>query len=239
MLPAVIKAIYPPQCVGCGTLTDRDFALCGSCWHDTPFLTGLVCDACGTSLPGHGSSEGVLCDDCLQTARPWNKGRAALAYEDLGRRFVLQLKHGDRTDLSRPMAAWMARAAEPILPEAPIIVPVPLHPIRLFVRRYNQAAELGQGLSRVLGFPQVPDALIRTRSTPSLGKMSKEERFRTMQDLFELRPKRQKAIEGRDILLVDDVMTSGATLAACTTALLAGGAHLVNVVTLARAAKAH
>lgn len=238
MLPAAIRALYPPQCMGCGDATERDFALCGACWHDTPFLSGLVCDACGAGLPGQAdTSTDMLCDDCLRTARPWIRGRAALAYRDNGRRFALQLKHGDRTDLARPLAAWMASAVRPIITSPVTVVPVPLHRSRLFTRRFNQAALLGKGVARGLGALNCPDALLRTRRTPPLKGMTRDERFREMLDVFEVNRRRVGAILDQDILLVDDVMTTGATLGACTQALLDGGASRVFVVTLARASK--
>lgn len=98
-MQALLRLIYPPQCLSCGAEVDTDFALCPACWRDTPFITGLVCDGCGTPLPGE-ESTAVHCDDCLTLARPWDQGRAALLYRDKGRGFVLSLKHGDRGDLA-------------------------------------------------------------------------------------------------------------------------------------------
>ncbi len=239
MLPAMIRAIYPPSCMGCGAPAEREHALCGPCWRDTPFIVGLVCDACGAPLPGTGEgTEGLMCDDCLQVARPWDRGRAALVYRDTARRFVLRLKHGDRTELARPLAAWMAAAARPLIGTAPVIlVPVPLHRGRLFSRLYNQSALLAKEMARSLHQAALVDGLVRTRRTPSLGGLSRDDRFRTLQNAFAVPPRRAARIEGQDILLVDDVMTSGATLAACTEALHAAGAARVCVVTLARATK--
>ena len=239
MLPAAIRAIYPPSCMGCAEPALEDHALCGRCWRDTPFISGLVCDLCGVALPGEGaSSDGLVCDDCMKIARPWNRGRSTLEYRDRARRFVLQLKHGDRTDLARPLAAWMARAAQPLLTGPALLVPVPLHRTRLFARRYNQAALLAKGMGESLDQPTGLDVLLRTVRTPLLGGLNRDERFRTLADIFAVSQKRRDQIEDRHILLVDDVMTTGATLAACTEALMAAGAQIVDVVTLARATKA-
>ena len=238
MLPAALRAIYPARCMACGEPADREHALCGPCWRDTPFIVGLVCDLCGTSLPGQGeNSEGLACDECLRVARPWHKGRAALQYRDNARRFVLQLKHGDKTELARPLAAWMAAAARSLVTGSVVIVPVPLHRTRLFTRRFNQSALLAQRMSQSLGQPACLDALTRTRRTASLGGLSREDRFRMLDSSIAVTPRRAGQIRGRNILLVDDVMTTGATLAACTEALIAGGAGKIDVVTLARAAK--
>ena len=239
MLPAAIKAIYPPTCMGCGEPADRDHALCGPCWRETPFIVGLTCDHCGVPLPGEEmNNDGLVCDDCLQVARPWNRGRAALEYSGNARRFVLQLKHGDRTELARPLAAWMAAAARPLVTGPVVIVPVPLHRSRILSRRFNQSALLAQRMGKSLNQPACLDALTRTRRTPSLGGLGREDRFRALEGVFEVTPKRAARLRGQTVLLVDDVMTSGATLAACTEALRAAEVDTVHVVTLARASKA-
>jgi predicted amidophosphoribosyltransferase len=108
-MQSVIRAIYPSQCVACDTQTAEDHGLCGACWRDTQFIHGLICDACGTPLMGQGAGP-VHCDDCMTIPRPWDQGRAALVYEGIGRRMVLNLKHGDRTDLAVPAAKWMLHA---------------------------------------------------------------------------------------------------------------------------------
>jgi predicted amidophosphoribosyltransferase len=139
-MQSLIKTLYPPQCVMCDTLTEVDFALCGECWGQTPFIDGLCCDGCGTSLPGHGEPEpGVLCDDCMTIARPWSHERSSMIYKDKARRFVLALKHGDRTDLVRAASPWLARAVRDIITPDSMIVPIPLHRFRLLKRKYNQA----------------------------------------------------------------------------------------------------
>ncbi|MEH6772621.1 MAG: double zinc ribbon domain-containing protein, partial [Cereibacter changlensis] len=114
-LQAALHLLYPPQCLTCDALVTTDFGLCGPCWRETPFITGLVCDLCGTPLPGEDPGHAVHCDDCLTLARPWARGRAALLYKDNGRRIVLALKHGDRLDLATPAAGWLRQAAAPIL----------------------------------------------------------------------------------------------------------------------------
>lgn len=237
----LLQTVYPHTCLSCGALAASAGGLCPDCWRETRFLSGLVCDRCGTPLPGEEDDEAVpealICDDCLAIARPWSRGRAALAYSGNGRRLVLALKGADRADLAAGVAPWLTRAAAPLHEPGMLIAPVPLHWLRLFQRRYNQAAELARALARALDAPLCPDLLIRPRRTPRLEGMGAAARFAALGEAIRLHPRRRHRIAGRKLLLVDDVMTSGATLAACAEACLAGGAQEVRVVTLARTVK--
>ena len=162
--------IYPPRCLSCGDLTKSDFGLCGTCWRDTPFVGGTVCDSCGMPVPGDGDGHRIECDDCLKTLRPWQDGRAALLYKGRARALVLALKHGDRSELARPAARWMALAGRELFKPDMLIAPVPLHWSRLIKRRYNQSALLAQHLARETGLEVCPDLLLRTARTPVLGR---------------------------------------------------------------------
>lgn len=237
-MQAALRLVYPAQCLMCDALVEEDFALCPDCWKDTPFIAGLVCDACGTPLPGEDPGLAILCDDCLAIARPWERGRAAMLYQGRGREIVLALKHGDRLDLARPAARWLARAAAPLIRPGMVVAPVPLHWLRLLRRRYNQAALLSAALARGTGLAHVPDLLCRTRRTPTQDGRDRQGRFANLSEAIAVTPRQAKAIAGRPVLLVDDVMTSGATLAAAAEACLAAGAAEVSVVVLARVAKA-
>ena len=236
-MQAALRWVYPPHCLSCDAPVTIDFGLCGDCWRETVFIGGLVCDLCGTPLPGEETGEAVHCDDCLAVARPWSQGRAALLYKDNGRRLVLALKHGDRLDLAIPASGWMHRAAAPLLKPGMVVAPVPLHWLRLFRRRYNQAALLAGHVARLAGLTQFPDLLLRRRNTRSQEGRDRDGRFRNMQAAITLNPRWATAVAGKPVLLVDDVMTSGATLAAATEACLAGGASTVSVLVLARVAK--
>lgn len=234
---AALHLVYPPQCLTCGALVTTDFGLCGACWRETPFISGLVCDQCGVPLPGEDTGRPEHCDDCLTIARPWSQGRAALLYKDKARAMVLALKHGDRLDLVRPAAAWMLRAAGPMLQPGMLVAPVPLHWMRLFRRRYNQSALLSQAIARGASLDHCPDLLLRRRATGTQDGRGRDARFANVEGAITLHPKRARRVEGRHVLLVDDVMTSGATLAAAAEACVAGGARGVSVVTMARVAK--
>ena len=232
-LQRVLRLIYPPQCLSCATPVAQEGALCPDCWRATPFIDGLVCDACGIPLPGAAQADAVLCDDCLRLPRPWDRGRAAMLYAGTARRLVLGLKHGDRLELAGACGGWLAAAAGPLLRPDMLVAPVPLHWSRLLRRRYNQAAVLAQALARRTGLEQCPDLLVRHRRTPGQGG-NLTARHANLEGALALHPRRGARAEGRPVLLVDDVMTSGATLAAAADACLAGGAARVDVVVLAR-----
>ena len=236
-MQALLQVVYPPRCLSCDARVTDDFGLCAECWRDTPFITGLTCTKCGTPLPGEDDAAEVLCDDCLTIARPWGQGRAALLYQGNGRKLVLALKHGDRIDLAGPASAWMARAAAPLIQQDMLVAPVPLHWLRLVKRRYNQAALLSRGVARLARLDHCPDLLQRRRNTGSQDGLTRDGRFANISDALTVHPRRAHLITGRHILLVDDVMTSGATLAAAAEACIAQGAIGISVLVMARVAK--
>lgn len=236
-MQAALHLVYPPQCLGCGAGVTSDFGLCGPCWRETPFITGLVCDKCGTPLPGQDPGHPVHCDDCLTIARPWDRGRSVFLYRDNARHMVLALKHGDRLDLARPAGTWLHRAAQPILQPDMLVAPVPLHWLRLISRRFNQSALLSAALARMARLDHCPDLLVRRRATPSQEGRDRDGRFANLSGALAVHPRRQSRLQGRHVLVVDDVMTSGATFAAAAEACLAGGAAAVSVLSLSRVAK--
>jgi len=234
-----VHLLFPPRCLCCGEAVASDFGLCPACWHEADFITGPCCERCGAPLPGaaEDADAPLHCDDCLAAPPPWDHGRAALRYAGTGRRLVLALKHGDRLDLVKPLAAWMIRAARPLVTPEMIVAPVPLHRLRLVTRRYNQSALLARALARGLGLAHQPDLLQRTRVTPSQEGRDRDARHANLAGAIAPHPRRGALIHGKPVLLVDDVMTSGATLGAATRACLDAGAISVSVVVLARVAR--
>ncbi len=176
---ALRDALYPVTCMLCDARVQDEGALCPTCWADAPFLSGACCNLCGLALPG-ADDAAARCDECLTFARPWDEGRAVFAYAGSGRRLVLSLKHGDRTELARGAGRWMHRRARDLLTPETLIVPVPIHRWRLLRRRYNQSALLAHALARDTGGIANPMALHRHRPrhpcTPDVIRFSTGER---------------------------------------------------------------
>ena len=254
-VPAVLRQgllraldlVLPPRCHGCGRLVDDQGALCPACWSAITFLAEPLCPCCGLPFaydPSGGACggfdepavmESLLCGACLAETPAFARARAVMRYDDASRPLLLGFKHGDRTESAGSFAAWMARAGGELLGEADLVAPVPLHWRRLFARRYNQAALLTRALAQRAGLKEVPDLLLRQRATPSQGRLSRGERQRNVAGAFTVNPRRSELLKGRRLLLVDDVMTTGATVSACARAALKAGAGAVDVLVLARA----
>jgi ComF family protein len=174
------------------------------------------------------------CAACAAQPPRYARARSVLAYDEGSRDLILAFKHADRADLALPFARWMARAGAELLAEADLIAPVPLHWRRLLFRRYNQAALLAGALGRISGRPVVPDLLRRHRATPKQGRLSRSARRRNVQGAFALPEKYETLIAEKRVLLIDDVITTGATVESCARLLLDGGARSVDVLALAQ-----
>lgn len=226
----LLDAALPPHCLTCDNPVQDQGTQCPSCFGQLHFIAQPCCARCGLPLP-HADA---VCASCELNPPIFGTARAPLLYDDGARRLILPLKHGDRTDLALPLAGHMARVGGELLARADILVPVPLHWRRLFKRRYNQAALLARHLAARVGKPLIPDALRRIRPTTPLGGLSAFERRVAVDGVFIVAPGYLLRLQGKRILLVDDVMTSGATANACARALLAAGAAAVDVLAAAR-----
>jgi len=232
-LRPILDALLPHCCLGCGALVDAAGVLCPRCWTDIAFAGPPCCAACGLPF-AYDAGPGILCGDCASRPPPFGRARAAVIYGPASRRLILGFKHGDRTEAAPAFARWMARAGAELIAEAEVIVPVPLHWTRLFARRFNQAALLAHAIGRLCGLPVAPDALVRRRRTPSQGHLGRGARRRNVAGAFAVPSRRAGRVAGHRVLLVDDVMTTGATVASCARALTRAGAATVDVLTLAR-----
>ncbi len=239
----MLDMLYPSSCVACRAETEGPAGLCAPCFREAIFLYGAVCELCGAPVPDQFAEEegedARLCDSCAHAPPGFDRGRAALRYDGVGRRIALSLKHADRLDLAKPAARWMLRADDAAVREADLIVPIPLHWTRMIRRRSNQAAELARALAREAcrRAAYAPDLLIRTRATESQDGRSRAERYENVRGVFKIRKRWRHRARGARILLVDDVMTTGATLSACAEACRVAGAETVNALVLARVAR--
>ena len=197
------------------------------------FLNGTGCRLCAAPLEIDLGAES-LCGACAGQPPRWDQARAAVAYDDISRRAVLELKRAGRRDGLATLSAWLALAGEDILEKADALVPVPLHYRRLVARGFNQSAWLAQGVARRVGKPILVDALVRHKSTRSQAGLNARQRRRNVAGAFTVRPSRISRIRGAHILLVDDVYTTGSTLDACTLALKRAGAASISILVLAR-----
>jgi predicted amidophosphoribosyltransferase len=177
-----------------------------------------------------------ICESCLRHPPAWDRGAAAVVYGGAARRVILAYKHGDRLDMTGALAGWMAAAGRGLLAECDVIAPTPLHWRRLILRKYNQSGELAKRLGRLSGKPAVLDLLRRVRATRPQERMDRAARQANQAGAFEVTPARRGLVAGRAVLLIDDVLTSGATLSACAERLKAAGAARVDVLVLARVA---
>lgn len=238
-----LDALLPPQCLACGELVSEPGALCAPCWTGLRFIAPPFCRRCGWPFevdpdPAGGSvgnpSAELLCGACLREPPRYDRARSVVIYDDASRGLILAFKHADRIHAAPAFARWMGRAGGELVGDADMIAPVPLHWSRLLARRYNQAALLSNALAKLAGKQAAPDLLTRRRRTPSQGRLSRAERHRNVRGAFTVRPHRRALVAGRRILLVDDVMTTGATVSACAAVLRRAGAAAVDVLTLAR-----
>jgi len=231
---ALLDLLYPPLCITCRAPVGEAHGLCADCWRAITFLDGPHCALCGLPFAVDPGPD-TLCATCHAKPPVFDRARAVMKYDEASRGPILALKRADRLDLVPAFARWLERSGADVLGGADLIVPVPLHRWRLWSRRYNQAALLARGLSRIVGKPADPFVLTRIRATPSQGVMpSAKARARNVRGAFRVPPAHRAALKGLAVLLVDDVFTTGATADACARALKRAGAAKVFVLTLAR-----
>ncbi len=233
---AVLDAVLPPLCLGCNEIVGTSGSLCPTCWQGFTFIAAPHCARCGYPF-AEDLGDDALCGGCLASPPRYHRARAALVYDTQSRRLVLPFKHGDRTDIARACGGWMARAGGELLASADLVAPVPLHWRRLFMRRYNQAGLLARMVVRAADGPAprlAPDLLRRRRWTGSQTGLRAKERRRNVRHAFDVHPKWREVAAGAKVVLVDDVLTTGATVEACTRALERIGVGRVDVLTLAR-----
>ena len=229
----VLDFVYPPRCPGCGSSVGEQGGLCSACWDDLVIPSEPWCATCQRPFGERGPIAGAICGPCLADPPKHDGIAAGTLYTDTSRKLVLAFKHGRRIALASMLAKLIAAR----LPQADgerLIIPVPLHRRRLWHRGYNQAALLGRELGKMGHGILCVDGLMRMKSTPSLGGLGKKARARALSGAVSINPRRAKTVAGAHVLLVDDVLTSGATSTACVTALKKSGAKSVLIACFSR-----
>lgn len=236
MLRALADVALPPVCMACRAAVDAPGCLCGSCWSRLCFIAPPFCDRLGTPLPYVPGEARPVSAAALDAPPAYGRARAVALFGDVARDLIHGLKYADRLDLAPPMAAMMAGAGADILADAEALVPVPLHRLRLWRRRFNQSATLARVVGRRTGVPVRALWLERRRATvPQVG-LDRAARARNVQGAFAVPEMAKGELRGRRVVLVDDVLTTGATIDACVKALLRAGAGQVDVLVFARVA---
>jgi ComF family protein len=227
------RLAMPPHCLACGVPVASDGTLCPSCWGRMRLIERPFCERLGIPFT-YDLGPGALSAEAIADPPPFGRLRAAAVFDEIARELVHGLKYHRHLDLARWMAGWMGRAGRDVLDDAAVLVPVPLHRRRLWTRRFNQSAALASVLGRAAGKPFAPLALRRIRPTRHQVGLGANERAENVRGAFHVDPGRKTEVSGRNILLVDDVYTTGATAKAATRALLRAGAATVDVLVFAR-----
>lgn len=232
-MTSILDQLLPPRCLSCGTSVQDTGLICSDCWKGLAFLQGPACDCCGYPFDFDAFAEQSLCGACQIKRPPYLRARAALRYDDGSRQMIISFKHGDRTEYAELFSQLMNQASHSLSLTGVIVAPVPLHKKRLRRRRYNQAALMAKYFADKKSLAYAPDLIMRAKHTPPQeGNYGR--RKRNVAGAFTVKEKYESQIKGRDILLIDDVYTTGATVSSCAAVLRRAGASSVQILTLAR-----
>ncbi|MFQ3457509.1 ComF family protein [Bradyrhizobium sp. UFLA01-814] len=227
----------PTLCVSCREPVDGE-GVCAICWARLSFIAPPFCPRLGIPFVYDPGPE-LLSMEAIANPPAYQRARAAVRYDDVARTLVHALKYQDRTDLAPTMGRWMARAGKELLRDADLLVPVPLHWRRGWSRRYNQSGALAKVIARQSGVKMAAEALRRIRATEQQIGLSRKDRASNVQGAFGVAHERKADVQGRRVILIDDVLTSGATVDACARALLRAKAAQVDVLVFARVVDTH
>jgi ComF family protein len=231
---AALDIALPPLCAACREPVETS-GLCAACWSKLSFITRPYCERLGIPFQ-YDPGPGVLSMEAIAAPPAYNRARAAVRFDEISRALVHALKYGDRLDLAPMMGRWISHAGSALLAEADALVPVPLHWRRQWARRFNQSAMLAASVSAQSGVPVATEALKRVKATAQQVGLSRAERASNIQGAFKVPESGRAAVAGRRLVLIDDVLTSGATVDGCARALNRAGAASVDVLVFARVA---
>jgi ComF family protein len=233
MFRRALDVALPPLCPSCREPLAEGIGLCAPCWSKLSLIEPPFCPRLGIPF-AYDPGPGVLSMEAIADPPAYQRARAAVRYDDVARALIHAYKYGDRLDLAPLIGGWMARAGRELFAEADALVPVPLHWRRLWARRFNQSATLARAISAAAGLPVIDDALERVRPTAQQVGLSKSARAENVQGAFRVSADGKARVTGRRLILIDDVLTSGATSDTCARALLRAGAAQIDVLVFAR-----
>ena len=233
----MLDVALPTLCVACREPVDGE-GVCAQCWSKLSFIARPFCPRLGIPFVYDPGPE-LLSMEAIASPPAYARARAAVRYDDVAKTLVHALKYQDRTDLAPAMGRWMARAGQELLNEADWLIPVPLHWRRAWHRRYNQSGALAHAIERQSGIKVRGELLRRVRATEQQVGLSRPQRASNVQGAFKVSADRQSEVQGRRVVLIDDVLTSGATVDACARALLRAKAATVDVLVFARVVDTH
>jgi ComF family protein len=233
LFSGLVDVAFPARCAACRGAVGSHNSLCAECWNAVHFIADPLCHRCGLPFE-YELGESALCARCMAQPPVYTEARSVFRYDEHSRVPLLALKYHDQTQLAPVLAQWLARAGRPYASKVQAVLPVPLHYWRFVRRRYNQAALLAHALGGLTGLRVLPDTLLRIRATPTQSGLTRRQREANMRGAFKVPAAKRPHVRGISVLLVDDVMTTGATLDACARALHDAGAVDVYVLTLAR-----
>jgi ComF family protein len=232
----LLDLVYPPVCLVCRRGVAEHGALCAACWRDIAFIERPFCERLGTPFERDLDQPGLISPEAAANPPVFARARAVARYDsDKARSLAHRLKYHDRLELAGPMGRWMARAGAELLADADVLAPIPLHRLRLAARRFNQSADLAKVVSRESGVPVETQALLRVKATAPQVGLSRAQRALNLAGAFRVDPERATSLESRNVVLIDDVLTTGATANAAARTLLRAGAARVDLLVFARA----
>lgn len=237
----ILDLLIPPRCISCGESVEADHQVCSPCWRDMTFITEPFCQTCGYPLEWGLSddSKHLQCVSCHKHPPFYDQARSVFVYNEAAKKLLLRFKHGDATHLAASFSHWLKGVGKDFFKKSDYLIPVPLHWTRLLKRRYNQSALLAMSLLKVSEDKPIyaPFMLRRTRRTLSQGRKTPQQRYDNVNQAFVVPIRYQDKLRGKSVLLIDDVVTTGATLEECSRILKQGGCKTVFALTVARTLK--
>lgn len=232
-----LQHIFPSQCIGCGVFVTFSEGLCHNCWSKVKFINENSCSICSTPFDNETNHSGSICAKCLANRPLYNRHRSVIEYNDLASKLISDFKYNDKTYLQKYFANIIFNRHNHMIQNADIIIPVPLHRKKLLKRKYNQAALIAKLLCKMSGKKYLCDALIKTKNTESQVGLDYKKRISNLKGAISCSANTAKLIENKNIILIDDVMTTGTTINLCCKELLKFNPKNIDVLTLAMSVK--